>query len=313
MKRESNKMNPRISLLAILLITLSSSWAQQPSRFPIKPGSVWRINYEYSSSDYFCSHLTGDEEYKYFIDGDTMVGVRTYFKLYKTGILFLEEPFRIEHKYMGAIRDSADRFFYIAGGERSEKLLYDFSVNVGDSIQVDGNSTKYPVDEIDTLENGRKRYFLYLIIVHCGSANTLIEGIGWLGGLLEGNSCSGHPGVRGSYLVCYSEDGQPVYETDHMRCGEPVVCSNIITSVSVLKKSLQPEVFVMPGGVLQVRLPQHTREIVEIRIFDATGAVKISNQTVLTEPVDIRNLDSGIYLMRLSSGNDTYATKFVIP
>ena len=70
MKRESNKMNPRISLLAILLITLSSSWAQQPSRFPIKPGSVWRINYEYSSSDYFCSHLTGDEEYKYFIDGD---------------------------------------------------------------------------------------------------------------------------------------------------------------------------------------------------------------------------------------------------
>jgi len=306
-------MKKSISLLAILLIALSVSWAQQSNRFPIKPGSVWRINYEYSCSNYFFSHENGDEEYKYFIDGDTMVGVRTYFKLYKTGILFLDEPFRIEHKYMGAIRDSADRFFYIAEEENTENLLYDFSVNVGDSIQVDGSSMKYPVDEIDILENGRKRYFLYLVSVHCGSANTIIEGIGWLGGLLEGNSCSGHPGVRGSYLVCYSEDEQPVYVTDHMRCGEPVVCSNIFTGAGELKKPLQPEVFLMPGGMLKVRLPRHSREAVEIRIFDATGAVKITKQGDPVEPVDIRNLESGIYLMRLSSGNDTYATKFVIP
>jgi len=305
-------MKKRILLLAILLIALSVSWAQQSGRFPIKTSSVWRINYEYSCSNYFFSHEIGDEEYKYFIDGDTVVGVRSYFKLYKTGILFLEEPFRIEHKYMGAIRDSADRFFYIADAEHAEKLLYDFSVNEGDSIQVDG-TTKYPVDEIDTLENGRKRYFLYLIDVHCGSANTLIEGIGWLGGLLEGNSCSGHPGVRGSYLVCYSEDGEPVYETDHMRCGEPVVCSNIITTVRDIKKLVQPEVVVLTGGMLQIRLLQNTFEIVDIGIFDATGTIKIQKQITINELIDICNLGSGIYLLRLASGNEIYTTKFVIP
>jgi len=307
-------MKKQIQLITLLVLLIPVVNAQQASRFPIKPGSVWRINYEYS---YSCSnstfiHENGDEEYKYFIDGDTVVGTRTYFKLYKTGILFLDTPFRIEHKYMGALRDSADRFFYMAKEEESEKLLYDFKVDVGDSIYVEGSDMRFPVDNIGTLENGRKKYELYIMSVNCGSANTIIEGIGWLGGILEGNSCSGHPGVRGSYVVCYSEDDQPIYETDHTRCGNPVVCSNVISSVINTVKSIQPEVIILPGSNLRVSLPDGLVGTYDIEIFDATGKINYHKKTELTELIDISNLGKGEFIIRLGNEKNFYATKFVI-
>ena len=90
----------------------------------------------------------------------------------------------------------------------------------------DKNSGLLQISNIDVLADSRKKYTFNLISVHCGSANTVIEGIGWLGGLLEGNSCSGHPGVRGSYLSCYSEDGIAKYESDialmyNLSCSDP--------------------------------------------------------------------------------------------
>jgi len=193
-----------ISIFFILVLFSTQLVAQQASRFPIQPTSVWRINYEYSCMDENFVHESGDSEYKYFVKGDTLINSKTYFKLYKSGVLYLESPVEFSNKYMGAIRDSADRFFYVEEKSTSERLLYNFAAAIDDPICPDCDGMDYRVSYIDTLNDGRKVFYIDVITVHCGSANRLIEGIGWLGGLLEGNACYSHPGIRGSYLLCYS-------------------------------------------------------------------------------------------------------------
>jgi hypothetical protein len=270
------------------------------------------VNFEFSCSDDVFIHRNGDEEYKYFIDGDTLIGARTYFKLYKTGILYLDSPFAILHKYMGAIRDSANRIFYLAKEEDLEKLLYDFTVDIGDTIYVEGTGMSYPVDIITTLENGRKQYGFNIISVNCGSANTIIEGIGWLGGLLEGNSCSGHPGVRGSYLVCYSEDDQTIYQSDHPRCVDPVRCEDIVVSTNDLFKQIHPVVAVLPGGRLSISLPDGQDGIYDIEIFNVCGKLTYHKKSILSTYIDFSAPGSGVYLLRLGNKARSYITKFVI-
>ncbi len=305
-------MNHRILLTFTLMLLLPHMQAQQASRFPIKSGSMWRINYEYSGNCFnsMVRHENGDEEYVYFIDGDTIIGTRDYFKLHKSGILYLDTPFQIDHRYMGAIRDSANRFYYITEGAGSEEMLYDFTISIGDSVNVDG--VKYPVDIIDTLENGRKRYLFFIINVHCGSENTIIEGIGWLGGLLEGNSCSSHPGVRGSYLVCYSEDGLPVYETNRWRCDYPPSCSNGFTGVESSPETCQPEVIILPGRKLKIRLADDPDGIYDITLFDESGRLAWQIRSELTRTHDISNLGTGIYFLTLRKDHSAYATRFFL-
>jgi hypothetical protein len=300
-------------IFLFILIFSTQLVAQQTSRFPIQPGSVWRINYEYSCMDVNFVHEPGDEEYKYFINGDTVIGGRNYLKLYKSGILYLDSPFEIKNKYIGAIRDSADRFFFVEDKKASEKLLYNFAAKVGESICSECGGMEYVVSDIDTLENGRKKFYFDIITVNCGSANSLIEGIGWLGGLLEGNACYSHPGVRGSYLVCYSEDRIPVYQTEISRCGEKnVACNTDITSVNRTLLSKSPEIANLSGGLLEICLFEGVADLYSIEIFTIQGRKIYQQPAELPGIVDVRAIGSGSYVIRISNERFVYTTKFVI-
>jgi len=305
-------MYKQIFIFLSLLFFSEQLFAQQTSRFPIQPGSVWRINYEYSCMGEAFTHESGDSEYKYFVNGDTLIGGRTYFKLYKTGILYLDSPFEIKNKYMGAIRDSADRFFYVEDKAPLEKLLYNFAAKVGESICNECGGMEYMVSEIDTLDDGRKKFYIDVMTVHCGSANMLIEGIGWLGGLLEGNACYSHPGIRGSYLLCYSENEMPVYQFEYARCGKSMTCNNDFTSVKQPVQIKNPEITLLPGKILEICFSDEPAGLFDIEFFSIQGK-KIYRQTAeLPGTIDVNALGSGAFLIRISNGQIAYSTKFII-
>lgn len=301
-------MNYRINIAMITAFLSLTITAQQPSRFPIKPGSVWRINYEYYCDFDPWENKNGDERYKYFIDGDTTINSKLYFKLYKTGILFLDSPLQITHKYIGAIRDSADKFFYVDENELSEVLLYNFSATVGETMQPDG----LPVYKIDTLENERKIYLMDIMTVHCGSANTIIEGIGWLGGLLEGNSCSGHPGVRGSYVVCYTEDGNIIYQNDRSCNGTSIACDLNISSIGDNNLKNKIGIVVLPEKAIKFILPEGVDENFEVEIYSVTGMKFFDDKVNPNETIDINNFESGTYIASLKNRNGFFVAKFVV-
>lgn len=292
----------------LVLLFTGSGMAGAQSRFPIKATSVWRINYEFPRYEW-TTHANGDEEYKYFIGGDTLIGGKPYFKLMKTGVLFLDTPFKVENKYMGAIRDSENKYYFVEKNSESERLLYDFDVTVGGNI-ADSDGSLRQVSEIETLDNGRKKYLFDFITVHCGSANTVIEGIGWLGGLLEGNSCSGHPGVRGAYLVCYSEEGQPVYQSPTAEQYK-LSCSDPLTSV---QDRMQPALqFSLNANRINVSLPGTSRGMELAGIYNVLGE-KVMEQklpSVHEYSLDIGFLDKGIYVLKIVSNGQPYVFKFM--
>lgn len=301
-------------LILVFILNVSRLNAQEPSRFPILPTSVWRINYEYSCSGEEFTHESGDQEYKYFVNGDTLIAGRTYFKLYKTGILYLDTPVEVRNKYMGAIRDSANRFYFVEEKLPAEHMIYNFDAKVGESLCAECDGIDYMVGDIVTLENGRKKFYIDLITVHCGSANALVEGIGWLGGLLEGNACYSHPGVRGSYLLCYSEKGLPVYESENgHRCGKKLVCDSDITSIDQPAWQITiPEISLRNNRSLEICFSDGTTGIYEIGIYSILGQ-KLKQLTLeMPGSVDVSSLGSGTFLVKISDGHTASTSKFMI-
>ena len=298
-----------ISIVLILVLFSTQLVAQQASRFPIQPTSVWRINYEYSCMSEEFVHESGDSEYKYFVNGDTLINAKTYYKLYKSGVLYLESPVEFSNKYMGAIRDSADRFFYVEEKSASERLLYNFAANIEDPICPDCDGMDYRVSYIDTLSDGRKVFYIDVMTVHCGSANRLVEGIGWLGGLLEGNACYSHPGIRGSYLLCYSENGVPVYETENSRCGKAIACNSDFTSVKMPFQLFTPEVSVLPGGLLDICMPDGFNNQYNVEIFNILGKRVQQVTAELPGTIEAASIGKGTFLIRISNGQYSYSIK----
>lgn len=299
----------QIIVLIFVLILSGNFIIRAQSRFPIETTSVWRINYEFPRYEW-TTHASGDEEYKYFIGGDTIVSGKNYFKLLKSGVLYLETPLIIRNKYIGAIRDSENKFYFVANKSDSEILLYDFDAAVGGYISDKGSALRQ-ISTIEVLPSGRKKYMFDFITVHCGSANTVIEGIGWLGGLLEGNSCSGHPGVRGSYLVCYSEDGIAKYQSD-IALMYDLPCTEPITSVSsILKQDLK---FSLSSSVLKVYSSNNSAPIEFVEIYNVLGN-KVLEEKVNSLQEYITNiafLERGLYLLKVSGNGQNNVFKFII-
>jgi hypothetical protein len=302
------------TVFAFIALVLATNLASaQTSRFPILPTSVWRINYEFNCPGEEFTHQNEDQEYKYFVDGDTLINGRSYFKLFKTGILYLDQPIYIDHKYMGAIRDSANQFFWVEAKLPTERLLYNFDAKVGDPICAECDGFSYTIGSIDTLDNGRKRFIVDVFTVHCGSANTIIEGIGWLGGLLEGNACYSHPGIRGSYLLCYSENDMPVYTTElSPRCGMKMSCNKDITAVELQKIAQVAEVTILRNKSIEICVPDGSIDWFDVEIFTLQGR-KVNQQLInLPATIDASALGRGSYLLRLRNNQTEQSLKFVI-
>jgi len=189
--------------------------AQSTSRYPIDSTSVWRIDYIRSGVSNENTHLNGDEIYKYFIDGDTTIGSNKYFKIFKTGTAYYNEPFYFEHVYVGALRDTDNKFFYVKKDEPNEKILFDFDVKVGDTHNYENYSDV--ARAIRFLPDGR-RIIDYdeddysLTYFRCRTP-IIIEGIGTSGGLFESPPC-GHYWDHDHYLVCYVQNGMLVYHNN---------------------------------------------------------------------------------------------------
>jgi hypothetical protein len=159
------------------------------------------------------NHGEGDEIYKYFIRGDTVIGSKVYYKVFKTGASWFDVPFYYENIYTGALRDEHNKFYFVYKDETDEVLLYDFNARVDDTIQVpySGTFMEKIVSSVDSLPDDRRiiHFNPKEPVIGCGD-QYMIEGIGGSGGLLEGPACF-HFWTFDNHLVCYVQNGMLVY------------------------------------------------------------------------------------------------------
>ena len=186
------------------LLTSVIILAQNGSRFPITPASVWRVD----SIDALWEII---ENTRYFIHEDTLINNLNYYKLYKSGVAYYDMPFHYANVYVGAIREDDNNIYYIKKNRTTETWLYNFNLNVGDTVKSAIAKGK-TVISIDTLPSGRK-IFNYDLGHY--TRGFLIEGIGTNGGLFSGGTSyiPLHSGERACYLICYAENGALVYQS----------------------------------------------------------------------------------------------------
>jgi hypothetical protein len=287
-------------LLTICTLTAKSQTAVYHS-FP-DSSAIWNFHY----SLVLCSPFGSiDSYYSITISSDTLINSQVYHKLYtpfvQSVVSGLCPPLNLD--YEGAIRqDTANRkVFYVAPSASTEQLLYDFNMQVGDTVKGFLESFASPTDTVHSIDsvlvgtNYRKRWNInpwYNIY--------LIEGIGSTYGLVVPS-----PGFIVDFadytLTCFTQNGQTLYPDTITNCVLITDAENIYPEYYLT--TISPNPFTD-----KINITTERNEPVEITLFDITSR-KLLQQT-LTNAVTLNtsHLAKGIYLyvMRNKNGPDSY-------
>ena len=178
-------MRPTVFLLVFfLLVTICKSQTYTP--FP-DSNAVWKVVWFTFPGQYY------EEHFEYFTDGDTLLYDTLYTKIKKIEYNVFCSLDTISIEYAGAFRnDTANKkVYYIQVFPPIKKILYDFSLNVGDTVPHSFQNVLYPtltVKDVDTVyinDEPRKRYKYWLGPNPLGFQFYVYEGIGADLGLFE--------------------------------------------------------------------------------------------------------------------------------
>ena len=207
-----------VKLLLVMSIILTCHGVQAQDASFLKEGKRW--NYV-STNHLFGSHI------EFIVQGDTLIGGETYKKLY----VATNEG---TPTYYCAMREKDGRVYRVDKGLDNERLLFNFSAEVGDVVYREKNDdierklTVAAIDEIAVHGTPRKRISLTGTEVFNNGADKndyfhtyLVEGIGSdiLFDFPEGAFSDG----MWYYLIDCSEDNEVVFRYDDF-CRDGVYC-----------------------------------------------------------------------------------------
>ncbi len=279
-------------LLLIATLTALSTKAQTSVYHPFPDSNaVWNIHFTGS-----CMIGTDEEFYSIFLSGDTLINSETYHKFFTPFVQsFLSGSCTVTNLtgYKGAIRQDtlAKKVFYIPPTSSTEQLLYDYNLQIGDTVKgflesfALSQDTVYSIDSVLVGSNYYKRWNIntcYNIYI--------IEGIGSTYGLLQLS-----PGCATDFpdysINCFEQNGITLYPGTATNC-------QIITSVnSTAPISNQVKVFPNPSnGSFSVNFDQPIN-ISEIQLTDLLGNIVFRQPSNNQKKIDIDNLPSGTYIL----------------
>ncbi|MGE5393922.1 MAG: hypothetical protein ACM3P1_04205 [Candidatus Saccharibacteria bacterium] len=177
--------------------------------------------------------MVGSTYQSYFIKfmGDTVINGLAYKKILKS-----EDEFHENWSLYDYIREEANtgKVFIFNRDVKRDWLLYDFSLEEGDSILTGGGYEYAKVVKVDYATFGnspviRKQIYFF----ETSGLTRWIEGIGSTWGILEGLSSFFTAGAERK-LVCYYENDQLIYHNDWF-----IHCFPAGPDVSILNENLQ--------------------------------------------------------------------------
>ncbi|MCK9220744.1 MAG: T9SS type A sorting domain-containing protein [Bacteroidales bacterium] len=296
----------KLLLIAATLIVFSAN-AQTTVYHPFPDSNaVWNIHY------WMYSWMYGTEDCFYSItfSGDTVIGTQSYHKL---NTPFIQSNFTETRNgeatgYKGAIRHDAmnKKVYFVPPTTNTEQLLYDFTMQVGDTVQGYLETFASPPDivqSIDSVQVGnsfRKRW----IINTCYNIS-LIEGIGSTYGLIEAT-----PGcitdLPDMTITCFQQNGQSLYPDTTTNC-------QLITSVNPISKN-SGEIIISPNpshGSFTISF-EPNMNINEFRITDLSGKTMVHQQMDNQSSIKINNFQNGVYIFSTINNDNIQITKKII-
>ncbi|HLG35233.1 MAG TPA: T9SS type A sorting domain-containing protein [Bacteroidia bacterium] len=260
------------------------------------------------------------EHYSYMINGDTIINSQQYHKLY---IPFVQSncPGMAQTQdtgYMGCVRQDTAlrRVYYIYPNSSVDSLLYDFNMQVGDTLRGVLESFASPNDTVITIDSVlvggdyRKRWYInswYNIY--------LIEGIGSTYGLTEPSL---HVTDGPDYsLICFTQNEITLYPDTATSC-------NLIDGV--INITYKNAFSLFPNPATKEIIVQSSKFKVEsIKVLDLVGKVilsmqpqtsnlkpQTSNLKPQTFSIDVSKLTPGIYFITVTDEEGNKTVKKVV-
>jgi hypothetical protein len=285
-----------ISFLSLsVFTTVFSASAQVPNYFENNP--KWRLS---SSCNIGGGDCIENQEYVYYISGDSIVDSLSYHKVFRRG-KFSESWFASEPTPSWCNGSSIFNVFYILIRQEGKKiytrneydevdqLLYNFNLNIGDTLPITSNQLydNIIVSSIDSILVGN--HYRKVFNLSGFDPHILIEGIGHEAGFFElfppTLECA-------SYLSCFTLNDTTFYPEFGSPCDLSVDIYEVINH--------QPfKVYPNPTNSFLIVDSNKPINKNHISIFNGTGQqlnVSFHQNTQNKITIDISQLSKGLYI-----------------
>lgn len=292
--------------------------------------AFWSEQYELSERKFYNN--------VFYIPGeDTIINELKYSKIYLLNDSVFDANTAI---YVGALREDSNKRIWLKKGPvvepyndsqwwnycnsyicDKELLLYDFSVNEGDTIKEgnftvffsDDNAVTVVVDKIDTIlvENSPRKRISFAYYDNYSKSkgwSYWVEGIGSLNGLFFPSpyyipTCA----CSGNILVGLKHHGEIKYFNDNYPSFFPTDIQHVTKSVSPISVRNTPD--------NSISFDFNSIRPKSLKIYNTSG-VTIINQDVsgqLSVVLNLNSIESGVYIYCINDENDnSHRGKFVI-
>lgn len=293
-------------LLLILLfyanIGKSQTWIYHPMP---DSNAVWNIE----AVNPCPQIVTLYQDFSITISGDTTINSLTYHKLFTPHVIDSYSGTNCGSTfpgYKGAIRQDTTlkRAYIVKPFFNTEQLLYDFTLQVGDTLQgviasfsVDAD-TVISIDSILVNNSYRKKW-------NITNGISIIEGIGSSYGLVK-NSTAGIIGLFPDFsITCFSQNGVAIYPNNSTSCMLITFQNNLNETAKEIKIFPNPS-----NGTFTVDF--NTLGIKEIILNDLFGQIILKENTSNSMNLTIENLKPGLYILTATDQNNKSIIRKII-
>jgi hypothetical protein len=273
-----------------------------------------------SNFTWMVRHGNGEAWPTYYFYGmkneDTVLAGQTYHKVFRSSDTAFDQS-----EYFAGLRQDVNtkRVYCYDHRIHGERILYDFSVQIGDTVRyLTGSSVDpfyavqgvvYSFDSVNI--NGvyhRQIHFSMFGSTSVWPFGTWVEGVGnlTLGGFYKSVTALATCDCADK-IVCLKQNGTWIYhnpEYSMVDCDVPTL--GIQEEAPKTKLSLAPN---PANSVITVRSPFTGN--CQLTILNIYGAVVKKMNSTLPAIVDIKNLAPGMYRLELSDGKQMQTAKFI--
>ena len=263
------------------------------------PDSKWFVAKTYPAADPDNPNFAATTTSVFGFQGDTIINAETWNKMYVSN----DSLFQNNLEFVGATRVENDQILFLDTLNQID-TLYDFSLNVGDSVlyNINGNNLEWlDIIEIDSIQINGDYYKRFHFDEPMMSAfdeldEVWIEGIGSIHGPLFPR----YPEKFSSeipdsmLLTCSFSSAQEVWKHPNY---EECYINNVLN----LNAFNETEFVLYPNPFETViSIESHSSSINEVIVLNNLGQVKLNiEEDMLNDTIDLSVLDSGVYYLKI--------------
>jgi hypothetical protein len=264
-----------LKFYSFILVFITSYLFSQSYKPLLVEGNRWHVTLYDGGIESFCLNITQQTTYVYKIGSDSIVNGKTYKKILFdfTGYPYVRNCgtyHNQQNNFAALLREDVNekKVYKIINGTTDEVVLYDFSLNTGDTVpnlgyDFNNNSGNY-VNSIITGDVFAKNVKAFSVNSNV-SSGYIYEGIGSSNGLLEGPT--ERPFETGRWLECFETSSG-------------ISCNSILANSESVFKSSNPKLYFSKSDKsFKVITPDNKN--VNVEFFDSAGQLikKIDTKT----------------------------------